>query len=241
MGRFHRAVLVADTAVVARGRHAVVRTQALIAFGEVFLGLDRKVLVGRREAVGAVLRRSPAQAPQGLLQPLGQGAERLPAQYDLDVAPAAVGQAKMVETMRQGHTADPHHAALELGEVRQSQPAGLLYLAEHDLLVRPMQGLPRLDAALEGALPPVAEPTRVTVLQILEQGRGVQSRLMLQQPDHLAVPDLRERIFARAPVPPLGLQHADPTAIDPPPAALADPRLGAGLLLRLPLLSVAHV
>ncbi len=143
--------------------------------------------------------------------------------------------------MRQGHTDERHRDALELGEIRQPLPARLLHLAEHDLLVRSMQGLPRLDAALKGALPPIAEPARMTVLHILEQGRGVQSRLMLQQLDDLAVPDLRERIFARAPVPPLGLQYADPTAVDPPPAALADARFGAGLLRRLPLLSVAHV
>ena len=100
------------------------------------MGFDREVLVRRREAVGAVLQRRPSQAPQGLLQPLCQGAERFPAQHHRDVAPAAVGEPEVVETVLKRLSGDRHRDVLELGEVRQTLPPRLLHLAEHDLLVR---------------------------------------------------------------------------------------------------------
>jgi hypothetical protein len=157
------------------------------------------------------------------------------------VAPTAVRKPEVVETVRKRLAGDRHCDGLERGEIRQPLATRLLHLAEHDLLIRSMQRLPCLDPALEGPLLPVAELAPVTILQILEQGRGIQCRLPLQQRNHLAVPDLREHVLTRAPVPLFVLRHADPTALDPPRAALADTRLGARLLLRLPLLSVAHV
>jgi hypothetical protein len=118
VGRFHGTVLVADTAVVACGRHPVVRTQGFVALCEVSAGFNREVLIGRREAVGTVLQGCPAKTPQGPLQPLGQGAEGLPAQNHRDMAPAAVGEPKVVETVLQWLTGDGHRGVLELGEVR---------------------------------------------------------------------------------------------------------------------------
>lgn len=95
-----------------------------------------------------------------------------------------------------------------------------------------MQCLPGFDPTLECALLGVAELPGVTILQILEQGRGLQRRLLLQQRDDLLVPDLGERILARTPVPLLALQNADPSILDSPPAAFRDARLGARLGLR---------
>ncbi|MCP4378690.1 MAG: hypothetical protein GY794_21255 [bacterium] len=105
--------------------------------------------------------------------------KEIPAQHHPDMAPAAEREPEVVKTVRKRLSGDRHHRVLELGEVRQPLPPGLLHLAEHDLLVRAVQRLPRLDPPLERAFLPVAKLPRVTVLQILEQGRGVQRWLLL--------------------------------------------------------------
>jgi hypothetical protein len=147
----------------------------------------------------------------------------------------------MVETVRQRLSGDAHRDLLDLGEVRQALPARLLHLAEHDLLGRSVQRFPRLHPALEGAFLPVAELPPVAILQVLEQSRGLQRRLLLQSRDDLAVPDLREWIIACTPVPLLSLQNAAPPILDSPGAALRDARLGTRPGLRLPSFSAAHV
>ena len=68
MGTLDAAVLVGNTAIVARGAHPVVLTQRLIALGQVLLRGLVKVAERRRQAVGAVLRGGAAKRPQCLLQ-----------------------------------------------------------------------------------------------------------------------------------------------------------------------------
>src|SRR5437763_2017967 len=72
MGALDRAVLVGDTAIVARRRHAVMGAQLLIAPGEVLLGLTIEVAERCRQTVAAVLLRHPAQRPQRVLQAFRQ-------------------------------------------------------------------------------------------------------------------------------------------------------------------------
>ena len=55
--------------------------------------------------------------------------------------------------------------------------------------------------------------------------RNAGCALPLQPRDNLALPNFGERVLARAPVPLLGLQHTDPTPVDPPRATLAHPAL----------------
>ena len=54
-------------AVVARGAHAVVVAQLLVAAGEIVTGGLIEVVVGGRQAVGTVLLRDPTEQPQGVL------------------------------------------------------------------------------------------------------------------------------------------------------------------------------
>jgi hypothetical protein len=75
---FHRTVLVALAAVVARGLRPVVPAQLLVARREVAARIRVEVAVRRRETVGAVLGRCAAQTPQRPLQALGQGAVGFP-------------------------------------------------------------------------------------------------------------------------------------------------------------------
>ncbi len=55
---FDSTVLVRDTRVVARRRHAVVRTQRLVALGQIFRGITLQIAECRRE-VSSVLQFSP--------------------------------------------------------------------------------------------------------------------------------------------------------------------------------------
>src|SRR3712207_7179849 len=58
------------------------------------------------EAVGAVLGRRPAEAPQRVLQAGGQGGEALPAEHRLGILPARAGQGEVVEPVRQRRPGD---------------------------------------------------------------------------------------------------------------------------------------
>jgi len=202
--------------------------QRLVALGQILLFVHSQVLVGRRQAVGAVLPRCAAKPPQGLLQAFGQGGVGLAPQHHLEVTPAAEREAEVVEPVRQRLAVDPHHDRFELGEVRQPQPPRLLALAEHHFLVRSVQGLPCLDPPLECALFAVRVVPRVAVLKVLEQRCGVQARLLVQQRDYLTVPHPRKGILTCTPVTLLVLQWLDLAGVDTPPRSLryAGPRAG---------------
>ena len=81
LARLDGAVLVADAGVVARGAHAVVLAQGLVAHGQL-LALGQ-VVERRRQAVGAVLlraRRRPSTARPAAPRP-GSGSSRRPAPH----------------------------------------------------------------------------------------------------------------------------------------------------------------
>ena len=147
---FHRAVLVGEAGVVAGGRHAVVGAQGLVAVGEVLLRGTVEVAEGGREAVGAVLARYAAQRPEGVLQALGERHEALAAEHDVGVLEAGVGEPEVVEPVVEAHTGDADAEVGHVGEVRQAGAAGLVGLAEDDVLLGPVQGAPGTDAALQG-------------------------------------------------------------------------------------------
>ena len=46
-----------------------------------------------------MLPRRPAERPQGILQPFGQGDEALAAEHDMGVLEAGIGQPEVIEPM----------------------------------------------------------------------------------------------------------------------------------------------
>ena len=117
---FDRTVLVRDAGIVAGRRHAVMRTQRLIALRQILRRIPLQIAERRREAVAAVLQRRATQGPQGVLQALGQGNEALAAQHHVDMLPAGERQAEVVEPMIERHAGDGDAKRRRIGEIRQS-------------------------------------------------------------------------------------------------------------------------
>ena len=79
---------------------------------------------------------------------------------------------------------------------------GRMLLREEHLLGRTLHGAPLADMALQCAQHAVGEATGVVVLQLAQQRDGHQLRRALEQRHDFGVPDVGERIGARAPVAP---------------------------------------
>jgi len=99
MRGFDRTVLVADAGVVAGRLHAVMAAELGVACRLVLL--VRKIAIGRRKSVGAMLARHAAQLPERLLHTLGERGEALATADRLDILPAAEGEPELVEKMRE--------------------------------------------------------------------------------------------------------------------------------------------
>src|SRR5208283_1684150 len=91
VGTFDPAVLVRNTAVVARRFHAIVAAQSIVAAGEVLAGFMVEIAEGRRQTVAAMLERSAAECPQRVLQPFGECHVTLATQDDMNVLKARAG------------------------------------------------------------------------------------------------------------------------------------------------------
>ena len=75
VGAFDAAVLMGLAAIVARGAHAIVVAELLVATGEIVSGGLLEVVVGGRQAVGTVLFRDRTEQPQGVLAAATQGSD----------------------------------------------------------------------------------------------------------------------------------------------------------------------
>src|SRR5262245_7964082 len=187
-----RTVLMRDAAVVAGWFHAVVAHELLIAAGEVLLLVAGQVAEGRREAVAAVLFGHGAERPQRVLQALGEGNEALPAEDDVSVLPAAIGQAEVIEQVIE-RLAGNVNAEIHAGEVGQAQPPGHLLLAEDHVLLRAIVRLPHADAPLQCSAH-VAIEVGMSSDDLVKDGDRPYSRCLLEQRHDLALPQLSERI-----------------------------------------------
>jgi hypothetical protein len=152
----------------------------------------------------------------------------------LHVTPARVRQAEVEQPVLQHLARHGDRFALEQGEIRDAEYARLMVLQEHHLPRWAVLGLPLLDTALDGAFAPIPLLAWEGLLQMQQQRLGFQLRRFLEHRHQHAVPDLRQRIGAGAPVPapplllPLGLEL---TPIDPLGAAHRDPdRISSDLL-----------
>ena len=193
------AVLVRHAPVVAAGLHAVMRAERIVAPRQVLRRRLAEVAEGRREAVAAMLQRSAAERPEGILQALGERNVALAAQHDMGMLEARIGQPEMVEPVIQRLAGNGDGQVAHVGEVRQPEPAGLVRLAEDHLLLGPMQRPPGADPPLQRPPGPGAE-FGMPPAHLLEEGDRPQPGRGPQQRHDLAVPDSRQRVWS-APLP----------------------------------------
>ncbi len=186
-----------DAAVVARGLHAVVGAQLLVTAGEVIAGCLIQIVVGSRQAVGAVLPRDAAEQPQGVLTAAAQGDEALAAEHHLSVLEPGVGQPEVVQQMDQRRTGDGDAEVSGGGEVGQAEATGGMALGEDHLLFGAMQGAPVAHAALEGA-PHAGRELRMVAAQFFEDGDCSQRRGLDQQRHYFFIEDAGQRVAAAA-------------------------------------------
>ena len=79
----NRAVLVCDTRIVARRRHAIVAHQRSVTLRQILPRVDPQIAERRRQAVAAMLARHAAERPQRVLQALGKSDEAFAAEHDM--------------------------------------------------------------------------------------------------------------------------------------------------------------
>jgi hypothetical protein len=186
---------------------------------------------GGGEPVGAVQVRHTAQFPQRVLQAVTEAFQAL-AEADRAGLPVGVGQHEVEDQVREGLAADGDLQGRGVGEIGGAEPARFVDLGEEDLFGRPVQGAALLEAALESAELAIREASRMTALQVGQQGLGLQSGIEVE---HLIEvrPDVGERVGAGAIV----AVHASDLAgqfAEPPVLAGGlgiDVRLGGGLFL----------
>jgi len=197
MGLFIVAVLMAAGRVGRLGRDAIVGHQSLVVPREHFqvaVGMH-----GQRHAIGAMTLGHAAQGPQRVLQAFAQAGETL-GKAHRDVLPVRVGQHEVIHQMVEALTRDGHFQGIHVGEVRRAEPARFMHLHEEQLLGRPMQRPPPLDAPLQRPQQLVAILSRVTLLQQGQQRLRLQPRRPLQFGLQLR-PHRRQRIDSRPPRP----------------------------------------
>ena len=229
---FHGAVLVRFAAVVAGRRHGVVRAQRRVTCRGVLALVPLKVAIGCREAIAAVLERRPAEAPQGVLQPLGQGGEALPAQYHVRVGEAGIGQAEVIQKVLDPRAGNPHPQATGVGEIRQPELTRRMSLAEYDLPLRSVHRAPLANATLQRPANAGTE-FRMAPHQLLEQRHRANVRRVLQQRHDLLVEDPRQRVRPASPPRLLLGGGKSRIGLDPVGRGGADPGLRRSRLQRI--------
>jgi hypothetical protein len=160
------AVLVAAGCIGRLSRQAIVTHQRLVPSGVL---LRVTVLMNRqRHAVGAMPLRYAAQFPQSVLQSVAQAGEAL-REAQRHVLPVRARQDEVVKHVRKGLTLDGHAQAIQVREVRRTQPARFMHLGEKHFLGRPMPSLPLPHTPFDGSSVPVPVLSRTVTLQPSQQ------------------------------------------------------------------------
>ncbi len=149
VGAFDGAVLMSDTAIVARRGHAVMGAERVISAGQVGDVLGAARLRKAAERLSLRCSRGAPPRPEGVLQPLGESDVALAAQDDMGVLEAGPGQAEVIEPVVERGAGDDDAELVHIGEVGQAHRARLMGLAKDDLLLRPVQRAPGADTPLE--------------------------------------------------------------------------------------------
>lgn len=174
VGRLGVAVLVRLADVDPLTGQSIVVEQVAVAGLE--LPRRRQVVDGRRQAVAAVLAGHPAEFPQGVLQAVGEGLERLGGAHR-DRLPVRVGQDEVVHQVVERPPADGDAEGVHAGEVGRGQFTGRVHLTEDGELGRSDGGPPPPHAPLERAAVGVEELAGVLLAEPVEEGLGGQPRL----------------------------------------------------------------
>jgi hypothetical protein len=137
-----------------------------------------------------------AQVPQGRLQTLRQGLERLRC-TERHRLPVRVGQHEVVNQMIQRLLGDRDAERVHAREIRRGEVARLMDLAKHHLAVGAGEGPPLSHPPLEGPAMRIEKPTRMLVANPVEQCLGQKPGLG-PQPFFDRRPNIGERIDPRA-------------------------------------------
>jgi hypothetical protein len=124
-----------------------------------------------------------------------------------------------------------------IGEVRQGLPAGRMFLPGDQLALKAFGRPPVCGAASHRAQQPIGIATGMQALRLLQQRRRPQAWHLLQQRHQLRLPDIGNRIRARAVAPhTITLTRLHRVLVDPPRCALAEPgaRSGSRLTISVP-------
>jgi hypothetical protein len=177
MRRLTVAVLVRLANIDPLTGQAIMVQQAAIA--GLKLALGRQVVDGRTQAVAAMPPRHASQFPQGVLQAVGQGFERLRRTHGYRF-PVGVGEHEVIDHVLEALAEDGNAQSVHAGEVRGRQIARVMHLAEHDRAPFTRRGPPVLDTPLERAALALGKLTGMLLEEPVEQGCGVQTRLRFQ-------------------------------------------------------------
>ena len=239
MRALDRAVLVRDAGVVARGLHAVMAHQVLIALRQILLRVAVEVAERRRQAVAAMLLRHAAERPQRVLQALRERDEALAAEDHVGMLEAGEREAEVVEPVIERLPGERDAQLARVGEVGQCHAAGLVLLAEDHVLLGTMQRAPRIDATLQRAADVRVQPGMPTA-QLVEHADHPDAGSYLQDRDDLGVPVGLQRIGSAPLAWRLPLRRQSRIVLDPISGRGGEPRLGRSGLGR-ECLSGTHV
>jgi hypothetical protein len=175
MALFHVPVLVGMARLDRLSLQAVVPQQRLVTLRERRRAF-RSRRDRRRQSVGAVHLCYAAQFPQGVLQAFAEALVAL-GEADRSRLPVRVGQHEVVDQMVEGNAGDGHAQVGAVREIAGAQPSGVMDLGEEHLLGRSFQGVPLLEASLQGPHLAVGEASGEAALQVGEHGFGLQARV----------------------------------------------------------------
>lgn len=194
VGRLVVAVLVRSSHVDPLTDQAVVIEQLPVARVELTLG--REVVDGRRQTVRAVALGRATEFPQGVLDAVGEGLERLRG-AERDRLPVGVTEHEVVHEVFERLSLDGDRQPVHGGEVRGRQITGVVHLLELDVASGTVSGLPLSDPALECASVGVVELTGMLGPDPREERLGGESWLV-DQPNGDRIPNVGKGIGARA-------------------------------------------
>ncbi len=131
------------------------------------------------------------------MQTFGEALEAL-GEADRAGLPVGVGEHEVIDQVVERLAEDGDAELGHAGEVALGETSRLVDLCEEHLLGRPFEGAPEFDAALQATELDVGETARIAVLQVEEEGLGLEPRVEPQLIDKF-VPDVLERVLPGPP------------------------------------------